>query len=59
MNFLGQTVRCYDKDLRRAIEYTVADCGASALTGDFFVLKDANGSKRHVTGDEFHEMKVD
>jgi hypothetical protein len=59
MNFLGQKVRCYDKDLGRVVECTVADCGASALTGDFFVLKDANGNKRQVTGDEFHEMKVD
>jgi hypothetical protein len=55
MNFLHETIRCYDNDLRRLKEYIVVDCGTSALTGDFFVLEDVNGSRKQVTGDEFHD----
>jgi len=35
------------------------DCGNSVVNGDYFVLEDKEGVKKHVSAQELYEMRVD
>jgi hypothetical protein len=59
IDLLHETIRCHDAPLGHIIEYTVVDCGTSAVSGDYFVLQDVQGVERHVSADELHDMRVD
>ena len=57
LNLLDEKIRWLDGGSRRITEYTVVDCGTSALNGDYVVLEDGQGGKKQITGAEFHEIR--
>jgi hypothetical protein len=51
-DLLHETIHCCDNTLGKIVECTVVGCGASVLSGDYFVLQDGQGRKKQVTTDE-------
>ena len=57
MNLLHEKIRWRDERSRRSTEYTVVDCGTSALNGDYVVLEDGQGGRKQITAAEFYEIR--
>jgi hypothetical protein len=57
LNLLHEKIRWYGGGSQRITEYTVVDCGTSALNGDYVVLEDGQGARKQISGAEFYEIR--
>jgi hypothetical protein len=55
---LYEEIHCWD-GLGKVVEYTIIDCGISAVHGDYVILEDNQGATRQVSLLELHEIRVD
>jgi hypothetical protein len=58
IDFLLEAIQCHDKSSGTIMEYTVANCGTSALSSECVVLQDEKGGKEQITTQEFFEIQV-
>jgi hypothetical protein len=58
IHFIHESIRIRDDVSHNIISCTVIDCGSSVLQGDYVVLEDAQGRKKHIMAEEFHRIRV-
>jgi hypothetical protein len=55
---IDKIIRCRGERLGEIVEYRIIDYINSLVGGDYFLLEDKQGRRKHVTPEEFAEIRV-